>query len=153
MASGVPPCCCSCCACASAKPASAFTLGEIITGSSSGAQATILSPDISNSKLFISANSRFKTGETINNTATILDTIVRHKSLTNFKSEIQRANTAISDDSNEDLTSRIQRANKSLRQSLKGTEPTVIKSDEIAKESSKLLNSMIKEKQIKQYSL
>ena len=45
--------------------ASAFTLGEIITGSSSGAQATILSPDISNLKLFISANSRFKTGETI----------------------------------------------------------------------------------------
>jgi len=77
---------------------------------------------------------------------TILDTIVRHKSLTNFKNEIQRAKKAISDDSNEDLTSRIQRANKSLRQSLKGTEPTVINSDEIAKESSKLLNAMIKEK-------
>ena len=45
--------------------ASAFTLGEIITGSTSGAKATILSPDISNSKLFISANSRFVTGETI----------------------------------------------------------------------------------------
>ena len=42
--------------------ASAFTLGEIITGQTTGAAATILSPDISNSKLFISANSRFKTG-------------------------------------------------------------------------------------------
>ena len=45
--------------------ASAFTLGEIITGQTTGATATILSPDISNLKLFISANSRFKTGETI----------------------------------------------------------------------------------------
>ena len=45
--------------------ASAFTLGEIITGQTTGATSTILSPDISNSKLFISANSRFKTGETI----------------------------------------------------------------------------------------
>ena len=45
--------------------ASAFTLGEVITGSVTGAQSTILSPDITNSKLFISANSRFKTGETI----------------------------------------------------------------------------------------
>ena len=45
--------------------ASAFTLGEIITGQTTGATATILSPDILNLKLFISANSRFKTGETI----------------------------------------------------------------------------------------
>jgi hypothetical protein len=45
--------------------ASAFTLGEIITGQTTGATSTVLSPDISNSKLFISANSRFKTGETI----------------------------------------------------------------------------------------
>ena len=45
--------------------ASAFTLGETITGGTSGAAATILSPDISNLKLFISANSRFVTGETI----------------------------------------------------------------------------------------
>ena len=41
--------------------ASAFTLGEIITGQTTGATSTILSPDISNLKLFISANSRFKT--------------------------------------------------------------------------------------------
>jgi len=60
--------------------ASAFTLGEIITGSSSGAQATILSPDISNSKLFISANSRFKTGETITgNTSGATATVSRYR--------------------------------------------------------------------------
>ncbi len=45
--------------------ASAFTLGETITGLITGASATILSPDTPNGKLFISANSRFKTGETI----------------------------------------------------------------------------------------
>ncbi len=45
--------------------ASAFTLGETVTGSETGAVSTILSPDISNNRLFISANSRFKTGETI----------------------------------------------------------------------------------------
>ena len=45
--------------------ASAFTLGETITGSETGTTSTILSPDISNNRLFISANSRFKTGETI----------------------------------------------------------------------------------------
>ncbi len=45
--------------------ASAFTLGETVTGLVTGASATILSPDTLNGKLFISANSRFKTGETI----------------------------------------------------------------------------------------
>ena len=45
--------------------ASAFTLGETVTGLITGASATILSPDTPNGKLFISANSRFKTGETI----------------------------------------------------------------------------------------
>ena len=48
--------------------ASSFTLGEIITGSISGAKSTILSTDIPNFKLFISANSRFITGETITGT-------------------------------------------------------------------------------------
>ena len=45
--------------------ASAFTLGETVTGSVTGASATVLSPDTPNGRLFISANSRFKTGETI----------------------------------------------------------------------------------------
>ena len=45
--------------------ASAFTLGETVTGSITGASATILSSDTPNGKLFISANSRFRTGETI----------------------------------------------------------------------------------------
>ena len=44
---------------------SAFTNGEVVTGSTTGAQATILSTNISNSKLFITSQNRFKTGETI----------------------------------------------------------------------------------------
>ena len=44
---------------------SAFTNGETITGSTTGAQSTILSTNISNSRLYISAQSRFKTGEII----------------------------------------------------------------------------------------
>ena len=48
---------------------SAFRNGETVTGSTTGAQATILSTNISNKKLFISAQSRFKTGETITGSA------------------------------------------------------------------------------------
>ena len=44
---------------------SAFTNGEVVTGSTTGAQATILSTNISNKRLFITSQNRFKTGETI----------------------------------------------------------------------------------------
>jgi len=42
-----------------------FTKGEIITGQTSGATATILAEDTDNLKLYISANSKFVTGETV----------------------------------------------------------------------------------------
>jgi len=42
-----------------------FEKGEIITGSTSGATATILVEDLSNGKLFISAQDKFVDGETI----------------------------------------------------------------------------------------
>jgi len=44
---------------------SAFKNGEVVTGSTTGAQATILSTNISDKRLFITSQSRFKTGETI----------------------------------------------------------------------------------------
>tara|TARA_B100001057_G_scaffold361567_1_gene364019 strand:+ start:2887 stop:5451 length:2565 start_codon:yes stop_codon:yes gene_type:complete len=42
-----------------------FTVGETITGSTSGATATVLSEDLDNGRLFISAQDKFKDGETI----------------------------------------------------------------------------------------
>ncbi len=42
-----------------------FTVGETITGSTSGATATILAEDLDNGRLFISAQDKFKDGETI----------------------------------------------------------------------------------------
>tara|TARA_Y100000592_G_scaffold99463_1_gene175614 strand:+ start:190 stop:3168 length:2979 start_codon:yes stop_codon:yes gene_type:complete len=42
-----------------------FTKGEIITGSTSGETATILAEDTDNLQLYVSANSKFITGETI----------------------------------------------------------------------------------------
>ena len=44
---------------------SAFRNGEVVTGSTTGAQATILSTNIPNNRLFITSQNRFKTGETI----------------------------------------------------------------------------------------
>jgi hypothetical protein len=48
---------------------SAFKNGEVVTGSTTGAQATILSTNISNKRLFITSQNRFKTGETITGSA------------------------------------------------------------------------------------
>ena len=42
-----------------------FEKGETITGATSGATATVLVEDLSNGKLFISAQDKFKDGETI----------------------------------------------------------------------------------------
>ena len=42
-----------------------FTKGEIVTGSTSGETATILAEDTDNLQLYVSANSKFITGETI----------------------------------------------------------------------------------------
>jgi len=42
-----------------------FTVSETITGSTSGATATILAEDLDNGRLFISAQDKFKDGETI----------------------------------------------------------------------------------------
>tara|TARA_Y100001968_G_C18980574_1_gene536611 strand:- start:79 stop:633 length:555 start_codon:yes stop_codon:yes gene_type:complete len=77
---------------------------------------------------------------------TIMDAVRRHNAITNFITEIESAKTAIVDDETENLTSRIQKVNESLRQSAKGTEAPVLNCDEIAKESSEQLHLMIKEK-------
>jgi hypothetical protein len=57
-----------------------FTVGETITGSTSGATATVLSEDLDNGRLFISAQDKFKDGETITgNSSTASATIDNYR--------------------------------------------------------------------------
>ena len=58
--------------------AGSFKKGEIITGSTSGATATVLAEDlVSNSRLFISAHNGFITGETVTGSASGATAIVK----------------------------------------------------------------------------
>ena len=57
-----------------------FTVGEIITGSTSGATATVLAEDLDNGRLFISAQDKFIDGETVTgNSSTASATIDNYR--------------------------------------------------------------------------
>ena len=81
---------------------SAFRNGEVVTGSTTGAQATILSTNIPNNRLFITSQNRFKTGETITGgTSGATATIGRYRAnpIQNIQQLLNYANsdTTISD--------------------------------------------------------
>ena len=76
----------------------------------------------------------------------IKDAITRYNSLLNFKSEIKLAEDQFSNSTSESVTSRIEKANKTLQKATKGAENQILNNDEITKASSEKLHSMIEEK-------
>jgi len=55
-----------------------FTRGETVTGSTSKATATILAEDLSNGRLFISAQNKFKDGETITGNSSSASAVINN---------------------------------------------------------------------------
>lgn len=76
----------------------------------------------------------------------IIDAITRHNSHFDFKSEIKLAEAQFFNSTSELITTRIQKANKSYQKVTKGSENQILNNDELTKESSDKLHSMIKEK-------
>ena len=76
----------------------------------------------------------------------IQDAITRHNSILDFNSEIEQAKNQFLASDSEDITIRIQRANKSLQKAIKGSEHQILNNDELTKASTEKLSSMIKEK-------
>ena len=64
----------------------------------------------------------------------------------NFQEEIKLIEKEFFNTSNETITNRINTANKSLQQAIKGTEPQSLDNDELTKVSSKRLSGMIIDK-------
>ncbi len=87
-----------------------------------------------------------KTAGDTNAKIAIIDAIRNHNSINQLNKEIEIAKNEITHGATEDLTSRIKNANRTLRESRKGSESPVLNTDEMMKESSERLNLMIKGK-------
>ena len=87
-----------------------------------------------------------KTAGDTNAKIAIIDAIRNHNSINQLNKEIEIAKNEITHGATEDLTSRIKNANRTLRESRKGSESPVLNTDEMMKESSERLNLMIKDK-------
>ncbi len=87
-----------------------------------------------------------KTAGDTNAKIAIIDAIRNHNSINQLNKEIEIAKNEITHGATEDLTSRIKNANRTLRESRKGSESPVLNTDEMMKESSERLNLMVKDK-------
>ena len=82
----------------------------------------------------------------VNAEKAIQDAIIRHNSLLNFKAEIKIAEDQFHESASEEITSRIQKANKILQKAIRGSELQEFNNDELKKASSERLNLMIQDK-------
>ncbi len=76
----------------------------------------------------------------------IQEAMNHHKSLINFQLEIKAAENEFFDASNENVTNRIDMANKTLQRAIKGKKPQILSDDKLTRASSKRLNVMVKDK-------
>ena len=74
----------------------------------------------------------------------IQDALFRHSSIEEFKKEIKSAEKEISESENEELTSRISKANLTMKKAEKGIASVPVSSDEDALEGSRELEDMIR---------
>ena len=75
----------------------------------------------------------------------IQDALFRHSSIEEFKKEIKSAEKEISESENEELTSRISKANLTMKKAEKGIASVPVSSDEEALEGSQELEDMIRD--------